>query len=547
MADKRISELDLHSSVGLSDQLAIVSSNETKRSVIGSVGETVRNMQTPLTASSIVSSGDILPSSAQTANLGSVDRPFASIFVQSGSISIESDTPGDPSAVISNEGGNLEVSVGGMRLVQPGNSFIAETGSFQYISGSLTQQGDYTRFGDTIAVGDFVTTGSIEVSGSVTSNELTSTKIKQNPNSIASGLYSTALGGNGQALGDGSTTVGFSSVAIGSNSFAQGNGTIASSSYQAALGLWNTQGNTKDLVVIGNGNPAPGGRSDLAHFTTSSFEVEGFISASTYYGDGSNLTGIVHPNVNTGSLMVTGSISGTTLTFEKGDSSTFDIEIPTIAGPSGSQGPQGIQGEVGPSGSQGIQGETPDTGSLMTTGSISANTLTFTKGDSSTFDIDLPTTSTGSLVSKAYGSFFDTTTQSGSANTAYAIKHNTTDLSSDVSIVSDTRITMAEAGVYTIISTQQFVHTQGSTVTITGWLRKNGTDVPNSGTDLRLKGNNAKDLYAINYFVSASAGDYYELIWSPTDSDTEIQYTAARTSPTRPAVPSVITTVNRVG
>ena len=485
MADKRISELDLHSSVGLSDQLAIVNSNETKRSVVGSVGETVRNMQTPLTASSIVSSGDILPSSAQTANLGSVDRPFASIFVQSGSISIESDTPGDPSAVISNIGGNLEISVGGMRLVQPGNSFIAETGSFQYISGSLTQQGDYTRFGDTIAVGDFVTTGSIEISGSVTSNELTSTKIKQNPNSIASGLYSTALGGNGQALGDGSTTVGFSSVAIGSDSFAQGNGTIASSSYQAALGLWNTQGNTKDLVVIGNGNPAPGGRSDLAHFTTSSFEVEGFISASTYYGDGSNLTGIVHPTV--------------------------------------------------------------DTGSLMTTGSISANTLTFTKGDSSTFDIDLPTTSTGSLVSKAYGSFFDTTTQSGSANTAYAIKHNTTDLSSDVSIVSDTRITMAEAGVYTIISTQQFKHTSGGTVYITGWLRKNGVDVANSATDLTLKGNGDTELYAINYFVEAAAGDYFELIWSATDSSTEIVYQATRTSPTRPAVPSVITTVNRVG
>ena len=439
----------------------------------------------PVTSSGITVSGDIVPSTPQGATLGSIDKPFAELYLQSGSISIESDTLGDPSAIISNVSGNLEISVGGMLLIEPGNSFIAETGSFQYISGSMTQVGDYTRFGDTIAVGDFVITGSIEVSGSVTSNELTSTKIKQNPNSIASGLYSTALGGNGQALGDGSTTVGFSSVAIGNDSFAQGNGTIASSSYQAALGLWNTQGNTKDLVVIGNGNPAPGGRSDLAHFTTSSFEVEGFISASTYYGDGSNLTGIIHPTV--------------------------------------------------------------DTGSLMTTGSISANTLTFTKGDSSTFDIDLPTTSTGSLVSKAYGSFFDTTTQSGSADTAYTVKHNTTDFGSGVSIVSNTRITMAEAGVYTIISTQQFVHTQGSTVTITGWLRKNGTDVPNSATDLQLKGNSAKDLYAINYFVSASAGDYYELIWSATDSDTEIQYTAARTSPTRPAVPSVITTVNRVG
>ena len=339
MADKKISQLTEITTPTGNDIIPIVSGGETKRIAHNNYAKSVRDVNTPLTASGITVSGDIVPTTPQGATLGSVDKPFAELYLQSGSISIESDTPGDPSALLSNVGGNLEISVGGMRLVEPGNSFIAETGSFQYISGSLTQQGDYTRFGDTIAIGDFQTTGSISVSGSVT--------------------------------------------------------------------------------------------------------------ATTYYGDGSNLTGIEHP--------------------------------------------------------------------------------------------------TGSLVSKAYGSFFDTTTQSGSADTAYVIKHNTTDFGSGVSIVSNTRITMAEAGVYTIISTQQFVHTQGSAVTITGWLRKNGTDVSNSGTDLRLKGNNAKDLYAINYFVSASAGDYYELIWSPTDSDTEIQYTAARTSPTRPAVPSVITTVNRVG
>jgi len=173
-------------------------------------------------------------------------------------------------------------------------------------------------------------------------------------------------------------------------------------------------------------------------------------------------------------------------------------------------------------------------------------------GDSNNRNIETPVSSlstylTGSLVSKAYGSFFDTTTQSGSADTAYAVKHNTTDFGSGVSIVSDTRITMAEAGIYTIISTHQYSHTSGGVVNITGWLRKNGTDVSNSATDLRLKGNGEAELYAINYFVSASAGDYYELMWSPDDSSTQIIYIAPRTSPTRPAVPSVITTVNRVG
>lgn len=35
----------------------------------------------------------------------------------------------------------------------------------------------------------------------------------------------------------------------------------------------------------------------------------------------------IHRSYNTGSLMVTGSITGATLTFEKGDTSTFDIDI----------------------------------------------------------------------------------------------------------------------------------------------------------------------------------------------------------------------------
>ena len=335
MADSKISGLPAASSLDGTELLPFVQGGVTTQAT----AQDILNADLPITSSGITVSGDIVPSTPQGATLGSADKPFAELFLQSGSISIESDTPGDPSALISNVNGNLDISVGGMRLVEPGNSFIAETGSFQYISGSLTQQGDYTRFGDTIAIGDFVTTGSISVSGSVT--------------------------------------------------------------------------------------------------------------AVTYYGDGSNLTGIEHP--------------------------------------------------------------------------------------------------TGSLVSKAYGSFFDTTTQSGSANTVYAVKHNTTDFGSGVSIVSDTRITMAEAGIYTIISTQQYSHTSGNVVNITGWLRKNGTDVSNSATDLRLKGNGEAELYAINYFVSASAGDYYEIMWSPNDSSTEIIYIAPRTSPTRPAVPSVITTVNRVG
>ena len=406
MANLPISGLPTATSLDGTELLAAVQGSSTTKTT----SQDIRDINTPLTASSItVGNGGIVPTIPQGATLGTLEKPFSEIFLQSGSISIESDTPGDPSAIISNKGGNLEISVGGMLLVQPGASFVAPTGSFSYLSGSFTHIGSADRVGNTTVTGSFAVSGS--------------------------------------------------TVTIGNNTL-EGN-TILSGS----------------VNIIGN--------------TT--------IEGTTTFSDTATTV--------TGSFLISGS--------------TTQI------------GNNTLEGNTILSGSVEINGYTP-----LATASISDTTITFTKVDSSTFDIDLPS---------AYGSFYDTTTQSGSANTAYAIKHNTTDLSSDVSIVSDTRVTMAEAGVYPIISTQQFQHTSGGTVYITGWLRKNGVDVANSATDLTLKGSGATAIFSVHYFVEAAAGDYFELIWSATDSSTEIVYQAARTSPTRPAVPSVITTVNRVG
>ena len=59
---------------------------------------------------------------------------------------------------------------------------------------------------------------------------------------------------------------------------------------------------------------------------SANISASGFVSASTYYGDGSNLQGIT---TDTGSLLTTASYSDPTLTFTKGDGSTFDITLAT--------------------------------------------------------------------------------------------------------------------------------------------------------------------------------------------------------------------------
>ena len=67
----------------------------------------------------------------------------------------------------------------------------------------------------------------------------------------------------------------------------------------------------------------------------------------------------------TGSTLITGSVQGNTLTFTKGDGSTFDLLVITSSGGGGST----------------------DTGSLLTTASVSETTMSFTKGDASTFEV----------------------------------------------------------------------------------------------------------------------------------------------------------------
>jgi len=160
MPNLPISGLPAAASLDGTELLPFVQGGVTTQATV----QDILNANLPVTSSGITLSGDIVPSTPQGATLGSIDKPFADLFLQSGSISIESDTPGDPSAVISNKDGNLEISVGGMLLIQPDASFIAPTGSFSYLSSSFFHEGTANRLGDTII------TGSVDITGSFTAS-----------------------------------------------------------------------------------------------------------------------------------------------------------------------------------------------------------------------------------------------------------------------------------------------------------------------------------------------------------------------------------------
>ena len=142
-----------------------------------------------------------------------------------------------------------------------------------------------------------------------------------------------------------------------------------------------------------------------------------------------------------------------------------------------------------------------------------------------------------------YGSFYDTTDQTATAiNTAYAMTFNSTDLSAGVTIGSPTsRVYVDRPNVYNIQFSAQIINTAGGAHDMWIWLRKNGSDVANTATALRIEGNNTQDVAAWNFLLQMNAGDYFELMWEVSDTSLSLQADPA--SAVHPAIPSIILTV----
>ena len=145
-----------------------------------------------------------------------------------------------------------------------------------------------------------------------------------------------------------------------------------------------------------------------------------------------------------------------------------------------------------------------------------------------------------------YGAFSDTTTQTAaSIDTAYGMVFNTTDSSNGVSIGSPTSRLVADfQGVYNVQFSAQLDKTSGGAGNIYIWLRKNGTNVPNTATTIAIQGTAARTVAAWNFIIQLEPTQYVELMWA-TD-DTGVRILAASATSVWPAIPSVIATLTQV-
>jgi len=151
---------------------------------------------------------------------------------------------------------------------------------------------------------------------------------------------------------------------------------------------------------------------------------------------------------------------------------------------------------------------------------------------------------TPQLIRHRYGSFYDTTTQTAAViNTPYAMTFNNTQFSQGITRGTPTsRIFADTLNIYNIQFSAQIVNTSGGGAHRAWiWLRKNGVDVPDSATVIRIQGNNTEAVAAWNFLLEMNQGDYFELMWAADNTGVQLQTFAA--SGFYPAVPSVILTV----
>ena len=154
------------------------------------------------------------------------------------------------------------------------------------------------------------------------------------------------------------------------------------------------------------------------------------------------------------------------------------------------------------------------------------------------------------------GMFWSTVDQTAlTTTTSYSVTfNNSAPFNNGVSVVDGTKITFAHPGVYNVQISVQFVNTDNQIHDATIWFRKNGNgstgDVADSASQVSVPNKHGfidgNLIFAVNLLDQVQAGDYFEIIWAVTNTAVSVQYLAGGTTPTTPAIPSIILTATQV-
>jgi len=208
-------------------------------------------------------------------------------------------------------------------------------------------------------------------------------------------------------------------------------------------------------------------------------------------------------------------------------------------------------------------GELLQTGGVIQTNKLVNNDLEFVLDEDGNLTLpengDIKDIDGKSLIKTAYGCFHKTANViAEAANVVYNFdwyNDSTAHVMNGVEVVSSqpTRIVISNEGDYKVFVEMQVKSTGNAERDVFIWLAKNGTDLPETGVKIQIRGggtiNPVYQLLSKQWLLDGiTENDYLQLRFSVSDEDRiSLEYSAAQTVPyVRPAVPSAVLTVTKV-
>jgi hypothetical protein len=476
--------------------------------ISGSTTQTGNNtlIGTTTLTGSIFVAGDIIPQISSSFDLGSLTNPWRAIYIQSGSISIQSDIPGGIPAVISNANGNVTFAGAGFQLKS--GSFVP----FEISSSART----LIRVPD-IPANDV---GGLSIIGS-------STGVYQGVTNAGGLLHLTS--NDGQSSRITSDAYGINSVVAYVGRKARGTAAsplpVQSGDTLTRISTVGWTGPEYGFLMSASLTIAPTAieTAALENFTTSSFGTR-----HTFYNAplGGTIRTLSAQIDTTGITIPTSSRFFGTASWAE-NALTASYVRPLVQ-------------DVVITGSLKVSGSLTEIGNTVLSGS-----LTLSSGSALNINDGFYVNGNKQF---NYGQFSSTTTQSGSADTAYSMTFNTTDFSQGISLVSGSRLTVTNTGLYNIQFSSQLHTTANQAVDFSIWFAMTGSNIANSNTDFTIEkiAGGGFMAAALNFLTQITSGSYVELKYSKTTAQGQLQAKGTQSTPTRPATPSAIVTITQI-
>jgi hypothetical protein len=109
-----------------------------------------------------------------------------------------------------------------------------------------------------------------------------------------------------------------------------------------------------------------------------------------------------------------------------------------------------------------------------------------------------------------------------------------------------TRITTSNAGLYNIKYTLQFIKSEATNDEVSVWIRRNSSAYANTNINFTIIGSGIKNTVSNSFFIELGDNDYVEIYFSVKNINTMLTSSNPLLTPSRPATPAAMITIQRI-